>query len=219
MASHTREESHFFFIYIDKSMKRGRVPKGFLSSNTAYMLVYKKLTADWRINAAKKIKSKKPDAEMNASSDIAYFEKLTVKENSDIPDETKKLNVEDTPLIQEENSIKISKLDSENIIEMDESTISKKTDASITNENEIVETVASTNGCKDIHDSTLEQLQSKVHCLKQPVVKVIKLDYKRLNGDAHRAMSCGERDFYEEVRSLDINFFRRLLNFMCVTFD
>jgi len=219
MVSHMREDRKLFFyiyIYIDKSMKRGRVPKGFLSSNTAYMLVYKKLTADWR---TKKIKSKKPDAEVNASSDIAYFEKLTVKENSDTPDETKQKPVEDTPLIQEENSIKISKLDSENIIEMNESTISKKTDAPTTDENEIVETVVSTNGCKDTHDSTLEQLQSKVHCLKQPVVKVIKLDYKRLNGDAHRAMSCGERDFYEEVRSLDINFFRRLLDFVCVTFD
>jgi len=197
-------------------MKRGRVPKGFLSSNTAYMLVYKKLTADWRTNAAKKIKSKKPDAEVNAVSDIAYFEKLTVKENSDTSDETKQKPVEDTLLIQEENSVKISKLNSENIIEMDESMISKKTDAPTMDENEIIETVASTNGCKDTHDSTLEQLQSKVHCLKQPVVKVIKLDYKRLNGDAHRAMSCGERDFYEEVRSLDIIFFRRLLDFVCV---
>jgi len=198
-------------------MKRGRVPKGFLSSNTAYMLVYKKLTADWR---TKKIKSKKLDVEVNASSDIAYFEKLTVKENSDTPDETKQKPVEDIPLIQEENAIKISKLDSENIIEMDESTISKKTDAPTTDENKIVETVASTNGCKDTHDSTLEQLQSKVHCLKQPVVKVIKLDYKRLNGDAHRAMSCGERDFYEEVRyKLDINFFRHSLGFVCVTFN
>jgi len=207
----------YIYIYIDKSMKRGRVPKGFLSSNTAYMLVYKKLTADWR---TKKIKSKKLDVEVNASSDIAYFEKLTVKENSDTPDETKQKPVEDIPLIQEENAIKISKLDSENIIEMDESTISKKTDAPTMDENKIVETVASTNGCKDTHDSTLEQLQSKVHCLKQPVVKVIKLDYKRLNGDAHRAMSCGERDFYEEVRyKLDINFFRHSLGFVCVTFN
>lgn len=183
-------------------MKRGRVPKGFLSSNTAYMLVYKKLTVDWRTNAAKKVKLKKPDADVNVSSDTVYFEKLTVKEKSDTPNETKqKDDIEDASLIQEEDSKKISKVDSENVVEIDESVISKKTDTLTTDKSETVEaeTVASTNGCKDSHDSSLEQLQNKVHCLKQPVVKVVKLDYKRLNGDAHRAMSCGERDFYEEV--------------------
>lgn len=193
----------FFFFYIDKSMKRGRVPKGFLSSNTAYMLVYKKLTVDWRTNAAKKVKLKKPDAEVNVSSDTVYFEKLTVKDKSDTPNETKqKHDIEDAPLIQEEDPKKISKVDSEHVVEMDESVISKKTDILITDKSETVETVASTNGCKD--DSSLEQLQNKVHCLKQPVVKVVKLDYKRLNGDAHRAMSCGERDFYEEVSFFQI---------------
>ncbi|XP_011161303.1 ubiquitin carboxyl-terminal hydrolase 48 isoform X1 [Solenopsis invicta] len=182
----------------DKPMKRGRVPKGFLSSNTAYMLVYKKLTADSRTNATKKVKLKKPDAEV--SCDIICLEKLTVKEKSDIQDETKQKHVEDASLSQEEkllieNETKISTLDSENIVEKDESTI--KTDTFTTDET--TETVANTNGCKDTHDSTAEQLQNKTHCLKQPVVKVVKLDYKRLNGDAHRAMSCGERDFYEEM--------------------
>ncbi|XP_011699753.1 PREDICTED: ubiquitin carboxyl-terminal hydrolase 48-like isoform X2 [Wasmannia auropunctata] len=176
----------------DKSMKRGRVPKGFLSSNTAYMLVYKKLTVDSRTSASKKVKLKKPDAEVNASSDTVSLEKLTVKEeNSDTPNETASE--------LEQNS--------ENRAEMDECTISKKTDTPTTDKNEKIETedrndteaIVSTNGCKDTQDSTLEQLQNKVHCLKQPVVKVVKLDYKRLNGDAHRAMSCGERDFYEEM--------------------
>lgn len=209
MTSHVREDrkSIFFFffiyIYIDKSMKRGRVPKGFLSSNTAYMLVYKKLTADWRTNDTKKVKSKKSDAEVNVPSDSVFFEKLTVKEKSDeTPEETKQThNNEDLSLIQEESSKMISKLNSENIIEANESMISKKTDISTTDKSETTKTVVSTNGhgCKDTHDSTMEQLQNKMHCLKQPMVKVVKLDYKRLNGDAHRAMSCGERDFYEEV--------------------
>lgn len=140
---------------------------------------------------------------MNVSSDTVYFEKLTVKDKSDTPNETKqKHDIEDAPLIQEEDPKKISKVDSEHVVEMDESVISKKTDILITDKSETVETVASTNGCKD--DSSLEQIQNKVHCLKQPVVKVVKLDYKRLNGDAHRAMSCGERDFYEEVRFFKI---------------
>ncbi|XP_024891079.1 ubiquitin carboxyl-terminal hydrolase 48-like isoform X1 [Temnothorax curvispinosus] len=185
----------------DKSMKRGRVPKGFLSSNTAYMLVYKKLTADWRTNGTKKVKLKKLDTEVNVPSDTVSSEKLIVKEKSDeTSDETKqKPDIEDAPSIQEENPETIPKSDSENVIETDEDAISKKTDIPTTDKSETEKTVASTNGCKDTHDSTLEQLQNKVHCLKQPVVKVVKLDYKRLNGDAHRAMSCGERDFYEEM--------------------
>lgn len=196
-------------------MKRGRVPKGFLSSNTAYMLVYKKLTADWRTNGTKKVKLKKSDAEINVSNDTVSFEKLTVKEKSDeTPEKTKQIyDVEDVSLIQEENFKKISKLDSENIIETDESIIFEKTDVATMDKNETTKTVASTNGCQDTHDSTLEQLQNKVHCLKQPVVKVVKLDYKRLNGDAHRAMSCGERDFYEEVSFFlfSSNFVQRLI--------
>ncbi|XP_011643661.1 ubiquitin carboxyl-terminal hydrolase 48-like isoform X2 [Pogonomyrmex barbatus] len=184
----------------DKSMKRGRVPKGFLSSNTAYMLVYKKLTADWRTNAAKKMKLKKPDAEVNVSSDVVCSEKFTVQEKSNSSDEIKeKHDVEDVPSIQEESSDKIPKLNAEDKIERDDSAISEKTDILTTDTSETIETVASTNGCKDVHDPTLDELQNKVHCLKQPVVKVVKLDYKRLNGDAHRAMSCGERDFYEEM--------------------
>lgn len=182
-------------------MKRGRVPKGFLSSNTAYMLVYKKLTSDVRINAVKKVKLKKLDVEINASNDTVYCEKLAVTEKSDTEDELKqKADIEDTPLIQEENSEKTLKLDLENVIEINESAISEKTDTPIMGENN-TEIVASTNGCKDTHESTVEQLQ-KIHYLKESMVKVVKLDYKRLNGDAHRAMSCGERDFYEEVKIL-----------------
>lgn len=199
-------------------MKRGRVPKGFLSSNTAYMLVYKKLTAEGRTNGTKKVKLKKSDTEMNASvvspSDTVSFEKLTVEEKSDeTSDEAKqKHDIEDAPLVEEKNLKKVSKLDSENVIEMDESTISKKTDTLTTdNIEETTKTVASTNGCKDTDDSPLEQLQNKVQCLKQPQVKIVKLDYKRLNGDAHRAMSCGERDLYEEA---NIIFFGHSLNFV-----
>ncbi|KAL0101386.1 hypothetical protein PUN28_018901 [Cardiocondyla obscurior] len=185
---------------IDKSIKRGRVPKGFLSSNTAYMLVYKKLTIDVRTNGAKKVKLKKHDTEINTSSDTIIFEKLTVKERADkTEDEThQKNNIEDVPLIQEDLN-NILKLNSENVETDESSTLSNKTDASLTNKSEVIKTVVSTNGCKDTQDSTLEQLQNKIYCLKQPVVKIVKLDYKRLNGDAHRAMSCGERDFYEEM--------------------
>lgn len=36
-------------------------------------------------------------------------------------------------------------------------------------------------------------------CTSTIISKNPKIDYKTLNGAAHRAMSCGQRDFYEEV--------------------
>lgn len=187
-------------------MKRGRVPKGFLSSNTAYMLVYKKSTTDCQINAMKKMKLKKSDIESNVSDESVYLERLTVKDKSDILDETKeKNNIENVPLFQEESSEKILNLESENKMEMYKTVVSQKTDMLTIDKIETIETV-NVNGYKDKSNSVSQQIQNKVECLKQPVVKVIKLDYKRLNGAAHRAMSCGERDFYEEVTFLKIIF-------------
>lgn len=188
-------------------MKRGRVPKGFLSSNTAYMLVYKKSTTDCQINTTKKIKSKKPDVEANVSDESVYLERLTVKDKSDILDETKqKNNIENKPLFQEESSEKILNLKSENKIKMDKTVVFQKTDILTTDKVETVETIVNANGSEDKFNSASQQIQKKIESLKQPVIKVVKLDYKRLNGAAHRAMSCGERDFYEEVTFLKINF-------------
>jgi len=179
-------------------MKRGRVPKGFLSSNTAYMLVYKRLTTDWRTNAAKKMKSKKLD-ETNASGDAIHMQKIIKDVKSDILDETKQKNEVEALSIQEECSENISKLDLETKMESDEVAAFQKTDTPIVGKNGITESAIDTNESsnKNGHDSTSQQ--NKVQPLKQPVVKVMKLDYKRLNGAAHRAMSCGEQDFYEEV--------------------
>ncbi|XP_067214471.1 ubiquitin carboxyl-terminal hydrolase 48-like isoform X2 [Linepithema humile] len=184
-----------------KPMKRGRVPKGFLSSNTAYMLVYKNLTTDWRTNATKKMKLKKSDTEANIFSDTVSLENL--KDKLDIVDETKPKNdTEDASLIQEGDLEKISKLELENKTEIDEAMTSQKINMFFTDKNKTIENV-DTNGCKNKHDSTLQQSQNKIQSIKQPIVKVVKLDYKQLNGAAHRAMSCGERDFYEEMEFED----------------
>ncbi|RLU27214.1 hypothetical protein DMN91_001014 [Ooceraea biroi] len=186
-----------------KPMKRGRVPKGFLSSNTAYMLVYKRLTSDCRTNAAKKAKSKKPD-ETNASGDAVHVEKPAVKDEvkADGSDETRQKNDVEVPSSAQEGCLEnLSKADSESETEPNEVAAPQKTDTPIVVKNETAEPAADANESSDDKhdDSTSPQLQSKVQCLKQPVVKVVKLDYKRLNGAAHRAMSCGERDFYEEM--------------------
>jgi hypothetical protein len=168
------------------------------------MLVYKRLTTDWRTNAAKKMKSKKLD-ETNASGDAVHMQKIIKDVKSDILDETKQKSEVET-LIQEECSENISKLDLETKMESDEViTFRQKTDTPIVGKNGITEPIIDTNESsnKNGHDSTSQQ--NKVQSLKQPVVKVMKLDYKRLNGAAHRAMSCGEQDFYEEVSYIYYN--------------
>lgn len=205
------KRNHIFFYYIDnaKLIKRGRVPKGFLSSNTAYMLVYKNLTTDWRTNATKKMKLKKSDTEANISSNTTSLENF--KDKMDIVDETKlKNDTEDAPLIQDVSLIqegdleKISKLELENKTEIDEAVTSQKIDMIFMDKNKTIENV-DTNGCKNKYDSLPH---NKIQSIKQPIVKVVKLDYKQLNGAAHRAMSCGERDFYEEVCFLNIDYFK-----------
>ncbi|XP_014488436.1 PREDICTED: ubiquitin carboxyl-terminal hydrolase 48-like isoform X4 [Dinoponera quadriceps] len=182
-----------------KPMKRGRVPKGFLSSNTAYMLVYKKLTTDYPVSVAKKMKLKKPEVEVSVSSDSVNLERLIVKEKSDSSDEAQRKNgIGNMSPTEEENPYMISKLDFENKIDSDESVVLQNTDVS-TAKNETIETIVNMDECKDTSDPIAQQLQNKIQHPKKPIVKIVKLDYKRLNGAAHRAMSCGEQDFYEEM--------------------
>lgn len=182
-------------------MKRGRVPKGFLSSNTAYMLVYKKLTTDWPVSATKKMKLKKSDTEASIPGNPVNLESLTVKDKSDMPDETQRKNgVEDMSPMEDENPPMIPKLDLENKIKVDESAPSQNNDVSTDVKSETVETAVCVSAeCKDKHEPITQQLLNKIQHPKKPIVKIVKLDYKLLNGAAHRAMSCGERDFYEEV--------------------
>lgn len=231
-----------------KPMKRGRVPKGFLSSNTAYMLVYKKLTIDCQISAMKKMKLKKPDTEVSASEDavdsenvkgisqatdevnevkgkngveeVPLVEEITPEKKSkpgkngveeiSLVEETSlekkskpgKNGIEEISLVEEISPVKKSEPDSEEKIERNESLVSENVDTSHVDRNIIIETILGTEECHK-NDAASQQLQNKILSLKKPMVKIVKLDYRRLNGAAHRAMSCGERDFYEEVNSSD----------------
>lgn len=217
----------FFLFFLDnvKPMKRGRVPKGFLSSNTAYMLVYKKLTTDWPVSATKKMKLKKFDAEVSVSGNPVNLERLTVKDQSDTSDEAEQKNgVGDVSPTEEGSPERIPKLEPENKIEVDESVASQNIDAPML-KNETVETVVNTDECKDKCDPVVQQLQNKIQHPKKPIVKIVKLDYKRLNGAAHRAMSCGERDFYEEVRYRFLRYILDIIKdnhssaFICICFS
>ncbi|XP_076293641.1 ubiquitin carboxyl-terminal hydrolase 48 isoform X2 [Lasioglossum baleicum] len=157
-----------------KVVKRGRVPKGYLSSNTAYMLVYKKVAMDGRMNNGKKSKSRKVEAETNSHNTETHND----KEKADSSDEGKRKNGPDSILLDSGIPSKMLKLD-----------IDKKTEP----ENELSpsEIVESTSNGKHYEPDNKEN-----HC---EVKSSTKVDYKRLNGAAHRAMSCGERDIYEEM--------------------
>ncbi|XP_076679799.1 ubiquitin carboxyl-terminal hydrolase 48 isoform X2 [Andrena cerasifolii] len=181
-----------------KVVKRGRVPKGFLSSNTAYMLVYKKVTNDGRMNNGKKTKVKKVEAESNSHNDIAHMERLTVKDKSDSPDDGKRKNGPDSTVPDLCSTGKILKLDMDD--KMDAETLVSSSDNVTAKEDEAPSTVDSTS---DERNGKHYESDNKENHHEMPVkksfMKNAKVDYKQLNGDAHRAMSCGERDFYEEM--------------------
>lgn len=176
-----------------KNMKRGRVPKGFLSSNTAYMLVYKKLTIEQKLGNGKKLKTKKTDSECNSCSDSVSLERLTVKDRSDSSDEGKRKNGTDD-FKDIESPGKMMKIEADCKMEVD---------GVVTGKN------YNSDAVKDDKSSTEQP--------KKIVTKNTKLDYKLLNGAAHRAMSCGERDFYEEVCICDFSIFSTNTSYVCLT--
>ncbi|XP_015430229.1 PREDICTED: ubiquitin carboxyl-terminal hydrolase 48-like [Dufourea novaeangliae] len=165
-----------------KVVKRGRIPKGCLSSNTAYMLVYKRVPMDGRINYSKKNKLRKPEADTTTRNIITHSE----IDKSDSSDEGKRKNGPDSTVSNLDTPGKVLKLDGENRIDTELAVSSHDVDFA-SNER---------NGKYDESDNKENQLEAEI---KRPLAPGTKVDYKRLNGAAHRAMSCGERDFYEEM--------------------
>ncbi|XP_060828211.1 ubiquitin carboxyl-terminal hydrolase 48-like isoform X2 [Bombus pascuorum] len=179
-----------------KVVKRGRIPKGFLSSNTAYMLVYKKVTPEKRTCSTKKNKLKKLDGETNSNNNTTAMEKIVIiQEKSDSLNEEKHKCYTTSGVSDINNSEKILKPDMESKQEMEISRASP--------ENVAIEQSVNADSTFDEQNGKHYEFDNKEDKpdmdMKKPVVKVVKLDYKRLNGAAHRAMSCGERDFYEEM--------------------
>ncbi|XP_066597829.1 ubiquitin carboxyl-terminal hydrolase 48-like isoform X2 [Prorops nasuta] len=145
-----------------KTVKRGRIPKGFLSSNTAYMLVYKKLTVESKM---RKVRSKGLEMEANNYGDSMDIERLTVGDISDSSDEGK------------------SKIDeNKDEMEMDVKPLDTAKEESFRS---LYQDKEEEDNCKK---------QGKRFCQGDS-----KVEYRLLNGATHRAMSCGERDFYEEM--------------------
>ncbi|XP_043280492.1 ubiquitin carboxyl-terminal hydrolase 48-like isoform X2 [Venturia canescens] len=198
-----------------KVVKRGRVPKGFLSSNTAYMLVYKRLIVDGKQGTAgKRGKVKKP-AETESSNNTSQLEKLTVTElagDGQITEDGKRKNCADISSLMSvgnsssspnktkvdssrTNAVKKKKLDDDGEM-MDVDKPETKPLLSPEQKNLINGII----GCNSIESHELEPKNVKVETIVQEAVtKNAKIEYGLLNGDAHRNMSCGERDHYEDL--------------------
>lgn len=196
---------HFLlFVESSKVVKRGRVPKGFLSSNTAYMLVYKRVTTEWRMNTGKKSRLKKAEAETNSHDDITQTG-VVDKDALDSPDEGRRKNGPDSTVPDLCSTEKIfeteteNKIHSESIPQPSENTTMKE----MIMASNVDSTIDERNG-KSFESDDKEDHQETP--LKKSSMKIAKVDYKLLNGAAHRAMSCGERDFYEEVGTLHLCF-------------
>lgn len=144
------------------------------------MLVYKRVTPEWRANNVKRNR-KKLEAETNSNSD-------TISEGKG----------KDEPSSSSESS------GSEQVLKFDvENKIEEKTSEPSTEKDQIISarvdcTFDEPNGKH--YESDNKENQHEVQP-KKPFTRGGRIDYKRLNGAAHRAMSCGERDFYEEVSS------------------
>ncbi|XP_076751475.1 ubiquitin carboxyl-terminal hydrolase 48 [Xylocopa sonorina] len=178
-----------------KVVKRGRIPKGFLSSNTAYMLVYKKVTPERRINNMKKNKPKKIESEANSNNDVTFVERITIKEKSDSAEEEKR-KCESVPTVSDvDNLKKAQKPETESKQEIETLEAFPESDTMDTS-TKLDSTYEERNG--KFYEFDDKENQHDTH-VKKSFVKNVKVDYKHLNGAAHRAMSCGERDFYEEM--------------------
>lgn len=166
------------------------------------MLVYKKVTPEKRTNSTKKNKLKKLDGETNSNNDATSTEKILIKEKSD------SLNADnqkcDKMLVVSDmnNSEKISRFDVK--VEQEVETLRASPKNIMEHSEKTDLTFDEQNGKHYEFDNKENKLNV---ILKKPIVKIVKLDYKRLNGAAHRAMSCGERDFYEEVDMFNIFFY------------
>lgn len=167
------------------------------------MLVYKKVTPEKRTCSTKKSKLKKLDGETNSNNNATAMEKiLIVQEKSDLLNEEKHRCDTMSGVSDINNSEKILKPDMESKQEMETLKASPENVAMAQSVN-ADSTFDEQNGKHYEFDNKENKLDMDT---KKPVVKVVKLDYKRLNGAAHRAMSCGERDFYEEVGIFSFSF-------------
>ncbi|XP_076161191.1 ubiquitin carboxyl-terminal hydrolase 48 isoform X2 [Ptiloglossa arizonensis] len=177
-----------------KTIRRGRIPKGFLSSNTAYMLVYKKVTTEWRINNGKKTKSKKVETDTNSHSTETFIN----KEKPDSSDDGQRKNGPDSIIPDSSGPEEIVELNTENKmdIEIEISSSQDVTAQEMLTSATVDSSTDEQNGKHYESDNKEGQPEAQT---KKLFPKIAKIDYRQLNGAAHRAMSCGERDFYEEM--------------------
>ncbi|XP_012261445.2 ubiquitin carboxyl-terminal hydrolase 48-like isoform X2 [Athalia rosae] len=153
-----------------KTIKRSRIPKGFLSSNTAYMLVYKRVNDTNKVSNSKKIKLKKSEPDANSVQLDEHTNHSNQAEAS--ADENM---LENRTFHQKSIKSEIAQAESTS------PSLNDNPQDSVSNMDEHAEKPAN------------EIKNQKI------VTRLLSSEYQQLNGDAHRAMSCGDRDFYEEM--------------------
>lgn len=176
------------------------------------MLVYKKVTTEWRINNGKKTKSKKVETDTNSHSTETFIN----KEKPDSSDDGQRKNGPDSIIPDSSGPEEIVELNTENKmdIEIEISSSQDVTAQEMLTSATVDSSTDEQNGKHYESDNKEGQPEAQT---KKLFPKIAKIDYRQLNGAAHRAMSCGERDFYEEVRLL--RFFLLLLYICCVRVD
>ncbi|XP_023289479.1 ubiquitin carboxyl-terminal hydrolase 48 [Orussus abietinus] len=183
-----------------KNVKRGRVPKGFLSSNTAYMLVYKRLPFDAKVAASRKGKVKKSDTEGNGNGST-QLEKISTLGNFspvEITEDGKRKSPDQnsSKVIECSSPEKKSKMDMEKM-ETDVSPVPNSIQGPSVIEPPIVDEAESqtvdTSEISVPGHAKMEERHKKV------ITESSGIDYSTMNGETHRTMSCGQRDFLEEM--------------------
>lgn len=195
----------FNFVFPDapKNVKRSRVPKGFLSSNTAYMLVYKRVNDSTRVNISKRSKLKRAESETNSVQPMESSSNHCVDQTETLTDDKKmkkdKMDEEkadaDSKMQDINDAIKLQHMSVKSESNSSQENINQEL-VSDMNRDKLNETAHSVVDNSKITDENKYKTNDLNHTQSN---KNPKFDYKKLNGAAHRAMSCGQRDFYEEV--------------------
>ncbi|XP_034947746.1 ubiquitin carboxyl-terminal hydrolase 48-like [Chelonus insularis] len=207
-----------------KPLKKGRVLKGCLSSSTAYMLVYKRLSAEAKVRKGNKSGKQKDDnhilsSNLNKNEIKDQVFETSIKESGSGSGENSKRkdSSDESPLIFSPIKKHKSEKDEEH---HQHKTIDKEKNGK-SDRNDIATVVKRLNFdsesmnkkvCKNIQDYENTNNNDKKH---KTVPEELNLEkdltcdelkrnnwektYQTLNGDAHRAMSCHDRDRYEEL--------------------
>lgn len=169
-----------------KIPKKNKVPKGCLSSNAAYMLVYKKISPELKFKKKIDKRNNKKD-DFNVKNDTAGLEQTSENNKRKESDSDSSDNIFSPVKKVKTKHNNRRKKNNNNNNSTDEN--NKKNSSSSNDENSDSKNIEKLKNIK-------EEIPMDVDETKD-VDNLLHKNYQLLNGDAHRAMSCSQRDFYE----------------------